>query len=421
MKKSKLLALVTGGALCLSLGITCFAGIPQGQNTTYALNNVEVVAMVDNVATETGLVYTAEDLKAVRDAWNDGSFTKDITLMADIDLGNEEWTPLGSSEHSFNKTFDGNNKTVSNLKVEESGEAGFFGWVASGTIKDLTLNNVNINGGDCVAALVAGGTIVNGQYWCTIENCHVTGNISVEGFYRVAGIAGGNCLGSIKSCSLNGNNGSYVKGLEEPVVDKYSGSDVGGIAAWLGNGGGTVDDCSVDNVDVLGTRRVGGIVGAMDSVNSHIKNCTFKNGMVVNTATADNETYLAEKDLVTTGGILGLCVGGGSEISGNKFENSILNTYKVKEYDNIDVEIVGSFYTDGDENSTNYSNNEVENALVGDHDNQYTEADLHTETDLPTSGDFDFWWIILVAAAFVVAGACIYVFVKKKKSDKEEK
>jgi|GEM_PF-4653828 len=49
-------------------------------------------------------------------------------LVADIDLNNEEWTPIGSSTQPFTGRFDGNGYTISNLKVSQlkGTNIGFF-------------------------------------------------------------------------------------------------------------------------------------------------------------------------------------------------------------------------------------------------------------------------------------------------------
>ena len=67
-------------------------------------------------------ISTAEGLKWFRDKVNNAK-TPDETkicavLTADIDLNNEEWTPIGPSESSaYTGTFDGQGHTVRNLSI----------------------------------------------------------------------------------------------------------------------------------------------------------------------------------------------------------------------------------------------------------------------------------------------------------------
>lgn len=84
-------------------------------------------------------IYTKEQLFA----WAANYGKKDhVTLMADIDMNNEPWTPIGTNDNSFNGTFDGNGKKIYNLNVNTNGYAGFLGHVAgSGVVKDLTVGS----------------------------------------------------------------------------------------------------------------------------------------------------------------------------------------------------------------------------------------------------------------------------------------
>ena len=96
-------------------------------------------------------------------------------LMNDIDLGGRDWTPI----HEFNGTFDGNSKTISNLKITESvgKNMGFFGSTSNknddtdrSLIKDLHLENVvmEISASD-TKTLYVGGVV--GTHRGDLENC----------------------------------------------------------------------------------------------------------------------------------------------------------------------------------------------------------------------------------------------------------
>ena len=70
-----------------------------------------------------------------------------VKLLADVDLAGETWTPIGTNT-PFRGTFDGGNNTISNLKVEVTGDKGYAGLFAQaqGVVKDVTLKDVNIHG-----------------------------------------------------------------------------------------------------------------------------------------------------------------------------------------------------------------------------------------------------------------------------------
>ena len=190
-----------------------------------------------------------------------------ITLLADIDLNNVEWTPIGTEDNYFAGTFEGNGHTIKNLTVVETeakeGKAfiGFFGYAKNATIEDLTFENVYLN----IACLdidhsqghigaVAGSL----EGTSTIENVTIKGDIKVEstvtanGASRVAVVAGGNSYGDVKMKEVHviANEGSYLK----------ANNNVGALAGQL-QGKSVFENCS-SNIDVTGTKFfAGGIIG----------------------------------------------------------------------------------------------------------------------------------------------------------------
>ena len=62
-----------------------------------------------------------------------------VTLQVNVDLDSAEWTPIGTKDNPFSGFFDGNNKTISNLKITTDRKYnGLFGYVVSDTYADLT-------------------------------------------------------------------------------------------------------------------------------------------------------------------------------------------------------------------------------------------------------------------------------------------
>ena len=125
-------------------------------------------------------ISTVDQLKAFRDAVNSGTSYagKTVKLTADLDLQEEDWFPIGYNTMAsypgtaFKGDFDGCNYTISNLKVKSSepeyATAGLFGSIASGSIKNLTLKNV-----DVTSTHWAGGIVAYTSNGPTIENCKV--------------------------------------------------------------------------------------------------------------------------------------------------------------------------------------------------------------------------------------------------------
>ena len=175
-------------------------------------------------------------LESFRDAVNNGNSFDGltVTLTADITL-NDGWTPIGEGSRkttptgsnaghyhgnftgtAFNGTFNGNNKTISNLnnkgyipavgKVSEGQYVyGFFGIVASNAVlKDVTFANVDIDttryadaDGDSVGALV--GLVAKEV---TVSNIKVSG--SIKGRDSVGGV-----IGAVKN-QVDGEGTRYV-------------------------------------------------------------------------------------------------------------------------------------------------------------------------------------------------------------------
>lgn len=138
-------------------------------------------------------ISSAEGLKWFRDKVNNAK-TPDETkicavLTADIDLNNEEWTPIGPSESSaYTGTFDGQGHTVRNLSITgDVKRAGLFGCVIGGAIRKLTVAgsvSCTVDQGWC-------GGIAGYAERETIENCASLCTVSYTGKdARVGGIVG---------------------------------------------------------------------------------------------------------------------------------------------------------------------------------------------------------------------------------------
>ncbi|GHV82530.1 hypothetical protein AGMMS49991_10880 [Spirochaetia bacterium] len=76
-------------------------------------------------------------------------------LEADLDLLDEDWTPVGGSGNEFLGTFDGAGHTLSNLKIFQATTepVGLFGTVGR-TVKNLQIESGEVNGGRYVGGVV---------------------------------------------------------------------------------------------------------------------------------------------------------------------------------------------------------------------------------------------------------------------------
>ena len=222
------------------------------------------------------VIDNALDFYAFASSVNSGNDYSDkiIMLGADIDLNNEEWTPIGQKAgNKFSGVFDGNNKTISGLSITENNIAvtnasfdnyvGLFGAIENGTVKRLKVSGsvTGINAAGIVARMDSG----------TIEDC--ISNVTVvgtgKGTDKDKGKAGGIvCLTNTGNCTINNctNNGN-VSGVTE--------AGVGGIAAYVRKNT-TISGCT-NNAEIGSNtdKYSGGIAGYVtDSVDILIKNCT---------------------------------------------------------------------------------------------------------------------------------------------------
>jgi len=171
----------------------------------------------EGTASEPILIENLNDLRELMDCpvlWH-----SHFLLVNDIDatsIGEYYPKPVGNLSTSFNGTFDGNGKTISNLNYQYSESAeyiGFFGKIGeSGYVHDLNLKNITIQQG------TSGDQIPNengynyyffggiaGWNAGKIHSCYVDGTVS--GFIAVGGAVGANhgeILGTHAACTVYG-------------------------------------------------------------------------------------------------------------------------------------------------------------------------------------------------------------------------
>lgn len=80
-----------------------------------------------------------------------------VNLTADIDLSGVAWATMGwwssDNDNRFQGVFNGNGHTISNLKVETDGYAGFFGGTFGCAVKELNIVDADIKGSRNAAVL----------------------------------------------------------------------------------------------------------------------------------------------------------------------------------------------------------------------------------------------------------------------------
>ena len=196
-------------------------------------------------------VTTADGLKNVAKLVNEEGKT-DINITLDTDLTlTGEWTPIGTESQPYTGTFNGKDKTITGLTVNQEGTnyVGLIGYLGSGgKVQNVVLEGVQITSDN--SSGYAGG--VAGDSWGTIENCSVSGSVSGSSGSDVGGVVGYQQVGSITGCSSS----ATVKGTERAggVVGVTNGGTTP-LTACYATGNVTVENDGTSNA------WAGGIVG----------------------------------------------------------------------------------------------------------------------------------------------------------------
>ena len=208
-------------------------------------------------------IYTIEELKGIQNA-NNAKIDR-YKLMNNLDFeGVTDWTPFIMSTE-----FDGNGFTIKNLTISSTASAqGLFSAItASGTVKDLTIENFNIKGASNVGILA--GTVNNAN----IKNVKVSGKVFGTGSY-IGGLTGQISNSTvIEDTYVHANvvgNDSNVGGLigysnESKIKDSYSAGNVTAKGIYTGGLVGQLRYSELNHAYsssiVDGTHVVGGLVG----------------------------------------------------------------------------------------------------------------------------------------------------------------
>ena len=150
---------------------------------------------------------------------NAGNKTANAKLIADIDLENRLWTPMGSHDDTnssknchFMGTFDGNNHVVKNLfvLVKDNSEAGFFGRTESATVKNFGIINASVESKGGYRVGVIGGEL----YKSTVTNVFSAGSITlVTAKDQKGGIAGESHTSTLTNCYTTYGNLTAAGGV----------------------------------------------------------------------------------------------------------------------------------------------------------------------------------------------------------------
>ncbi len=300
--------------------------------------------------------------------------TADLTFLAadfesggDFYYGGEGFSSIGNEEVPFSGSYNGDGHGINGLYINRPtlSYIGMFGYITD-TIKNVTLNNVDITGDERIGGLA--GYVTGG-----INNCHVFGNISgdrysggVAGYleYGIISESSSSCTvhssgsetgglvamckeGYVEKCYSSGNISSYryTGGLigqlstSSTLKNSYSTASVEGGSQYSGGLVGYNSRSSIENCystgSVSGTQYVGGLIGY--SNNSSTSNSSVSNCYTVSpiTASSDYSAFIGYDN--TTWGSISVtnCFYNSSIASASNGLGSGLTTTQMKVYTNF--------------------------------------------------------------------------------------
>ena len=253
------------------------------------------------------------ELKTLRDKVNDGTAfeyynkANSFELTADIEWDLEtdgQWTPIGTVDHPFEGSFDGNGHKISGLQNARANDvipynakdayAGLFGYADNAYIHNFHLENPRFLSNDyagCVLGYAANET--------RVSDVLVTSDAGAQQYTVYSLGSGGGIVGLVK-------NGVVERCYFEGRVWSMRGW-AGGIVGQMQNG--RVENCAagsyVANIITSNNWRLGGIVGGTygtsisGRVNVTIRQCLTWSNFII------DGSYLSDVQMKYAGWILG--------------------------------------------------------------------------------------------------------------------
>ena len=184
---------------------------------------------------------------------------KTINILADIDMDESIWVPIGTDAHPFKGTLKGNGHLIENMHSSLVQDyMGMLGYAEGATVQDV-MAAVNFDANSANMGAVAGVMKTT-----TISNVEAAGTITGgSNTVNMGGIVGDVQSGTIHSsfavCDLTGTTETVMGGL-------------------VGTNGGNLYN-SFANTTMTGATQMGGLVGE-NKANCHVENCYVNLGQM---------------------------------------------------------------------------------------------------------------------------------------------
>ena len=289
------------------------------------------------------IITTAKELKWFRDEVNRGrnnicakiADNVEVIDMSTVchaadksqNLEEKSWVPIGNINNKYQGTFDGNNKTITNLYINASQNyMGLFGCTNEGTIKNLTFEYANVTETNNYAGVLV-GKAYGGS---TLQNIKISNTCQIKGGKYTGGIAGyldGNAYNCVNCATVQGIQnigglcGHYSRsrtGNSMTACANYgnvtaSSLAVGGLVGYFDSG--TIQDCA-NYGDVKGTERVAGMAGTVS--NGKIQNVFSYGNISVTTKTQNVGMFFGFSSSGATEGMVAYYSGAKLTVNGQE-------------------------------------------------------------------------------------------------------
>ncbi len=268
------------------------------------------------------------------DAQDYGGLT--YTLTADVDMSAYTWVPIGTTEHPFSGTFNGNGHVITGItRSTDFPHNGLFGYVngnaniqnvvvqasltgnshATGAVVGTfastgTISNVEgagtLTGGTLTTALGGiAGNKTSGTLHSSFAVATLTGGASTTQMGGLVGTNTGDLLNSYSNATYAGTSaskGGLVGSNSGTVENCYAAGIASGVSAFAGSNSGTIQNCYTNAVGsgYIGTDSNApmgsGTYGAVQSSTKHL-NYMYRDNLI----TKNTNSYVGTKDAIADG------------------------------------------------------------------------------------------------------------------------
>lgn len=316
----------------------------------------------------------------------DYPLSADYVLMNDINCTEIVMTPIGiDSDNPFSGTFDGNNKTISNMVIatDDYEYIGLFGWIESNYYDPAYVINLNLSGGSVSGNNAAGyssmGSLVGRLNSGIIAG--ISSDVTVTGGANTKAVGGvvGNLVNeaSVIQCSYAGDVTSAHTGTTTDA-------GVGGLVGKI-HTGNIRNSFVASSATVTGINLAGGLVGRI------YNGCLGCNSPYVKKSFFDGSVNITGN---YAGGLVGSISGNGASIEYSVSTGSVAaSNYEGGLYGYVSNLVENENYYDTSETGQTYAFNSTA-GNTGEESNWYGNA-----PSAPLSAwNFDTIWTSTIGA-----------------------